>query len=267
MEEAQEQSLVNQDRAQQVLQEIDLLIIWKNKVEKEVEKKMMHLCLNLLESHRNRYWKIRGFEDESQYIASVFPHSRRYYYRLIEIGETLGHYDHKVLEEIGPSKCTDLVKVHKRFGAVPQNYFAHAIEEDRDTFHARVQAAISDDCTNGRVERQEVVFETLSFVGDQYFDYTEALRIVQMETGIEKKTEAFCMILRDFLSGYRDDGRGRIQDKNAFIMGVIKRCYQQIDRGKPDIYKRLIAQLGTWIEEGRDAGPYMEAEACEVAEG
>lgn len=266
MEESQGTALVSATRAHHVLQEIDSLILWKNKVEKEVEKKMMALCLNLLEAHRNRYWKIRGFEDESQYIKSVFPQSRRYYYKLIEIGETLGHYDHKVLEQIGPSKCSDLSKVHKRLGAIPQKYFDYAIQEDRDAFHQRVQELISEDCNKSREGRQEIVFETLSFVGDQYFDFTEALRVVQMETGIEKKTEAICMIFRDFLSGYRDDGKGRLQNRNAFLMDVIKRCYDQLDRNQPDIYKRLISQLGTWIEEGRDARPDVETEAREIIE-
>jgi hypothetical protein len=269
MEEAQEQSLVeviDPVRANQVLQEIDRLLEWKNKAEQTVEKNMMLLCLNLLEAHRNRYWKVRGFEDESQYVEATFSHSRQYYYDLIRIGQTLGHCDHKVLSEIGPTKCRDLVKIHNHFGVIPNNYFAHAMEEDRDTFHRRVKAAITEGVATTRDPREEVIVEMLSFVGSQYFDFTEALRIVQMETGIEKKTEALCMIFREFLSGYRDDGAGRLQNRNSFLMGVIQRCYEQIDRNQAHIYDRLIAQLATWVEAGRDAKPKLEGQEDQIIE-
>lgn len=249
-----EEALIDAARAEQVLREIDLILAWKKELEQKVEERMMRLCLDLLEVHHNKYWKIRGFDDETEYIEFVFPQSRRQYYKLIEIGTTLGHYDHKILEQIGPTKCGDLVKVHKRFGAVPYNYFAHALEEDTSAFHERVKSAVNRDVTDKRNSTEAVTFETLAFVGDQYFDFTEALRVVKMETGIEKNTEAICMILRDFLSGYRDDGQGRLQNRNAFLLGVIRRCYSQIDRGQKGIYDRLVSQLATWVEEGRDDG-------------
>ena len=228
---------------------------------------MMRLCLNLLENHRNRYWKIRGFEDESQYVEATFTHSRQYYYDLIRIGQTLGYCDHKLLSEIGPTKCRDLVKIHNHFGSIPGNYLKQALEEDRDTFHRRVQCAIAEKVSSTRDPGEEVIMETLAFVGSQYFDFTEALRVVQMETGIEKKTEAMCMIFRDFLSGYRDDGAGRVQNRNAFILGIIQRCYEQIDINQEHIYDRMITQLATWVEKGRDAGTKLERKTDPPAEG
>jgi|GEM_PF-2770285 hypothetical protein len=264
MEETQEYAL-DTVRASQVLQEIDRLIDWKDRAEKAVEKNMMLLCLNLLETHRNKYWKVRGFDDESQYVEASFSHSRQYYYQLINIGQTLGYCDHKILSEIGPTKCRDLVKIHKYFGAIPQNYFSHALEEDRETFHRRVKDAIAGKVA-ARSPVEEVIIETLSFVGSQYFDYTEALRVIKMETGIEKNTEAICTIFREFLSGYRDDGQGRVQNRNAFLMGIIQRCYEQIDRDQPYIYDRMVAQLATWVEEGRDARTKLENKTDQTIE-
>lgn len=243
---------LNRARADQVLKEIDAIIAWKTDLQSKVEEKMMALANHLLEAYQNAYWMVRGYEDESQYIEATFKNSRSLYYDLIRIAKNLNHYDHRLLEKIGFSRCRELVRVKKAFGTVPNNYFLHAQEEDAETFRRRVKSAVEGtEALTGRHE--ETTFVTLAFSGTQIYDFNEAVRISMMESGTEKQTEAVCVMARDFLSGYRDDGKGRVQDRNAFILAMVGRLYEQIDRNQASIYDRMITQLATWVEKGRDA--------------
>ena len=258
----------NPDRAEQVLREIDEVLAWKKDLESTVEKKMMALANNLLEAYQNRYWTHRGFQDESQYIEAIFPRSRSLYYDLIRIAKNLNHYDHELLEDIGVFNCRELCKVQKRFGMVPETLLLDAKCDDQETFKAKVKSAVGGDCDAKRDPREEVLFVTLSFVGDQIYDFNEAVRIAQMEAGTDKQTEAVCVLARDFLSGYRDDGKGRVQGRNAFLVSLIGRLHEQIDVSQEGIYDKLITQLATWVEKGRDrAGTPVEGEEDQALEG
>ena len=257
--------ITNPDRAEQVLKEIDSILAWKKDLEAKVEENMMVLANHLLEAYQNAYWIQRGYQDESQYIEATFPKSRSLYYDLIRIAKTLNHYDHKKLCEIGVFKCRELCKVQKRFGVVPETYLLDAKSDDQETFKAKVKSAVGGDCDTKRNPTEEVLFVTLSFVGDQIYDFNEAVRIAQMEAGTDKQTEAVCVMARDFLSGYRDDGKGRVQGRNAFLVALIGRLYEQIDISQKGIYDRMITQLATWVEKGRDrAGSPMEEEEAET---
>ncbi len=243
---------LNRERAEQVLKEIDAIIAWKNDLQHKVEEKMMTLANHLLEAYQNAYWTLRGFEDESQYIEATFKNSRSLYYDLIRIAKNLNHYDHRLLEKIGFSRCRELCKVKRVFGTVPNNYFLHAQEEDAETFKQRVKSAVDGVQAASPQPHEETTFVTLAFSGTQIYDFNEAVRIAMMEAGTEKQTEAVCVMARDFLSGYRDDGKGRVYDRNAFILAMVGRLYDQIDRAQEGIYDRMITQLATWVEKGRD---------------
>jgi hypothetical protein len=258
----------NPERADQILKEIDAIIAWKSDLQNKVEQRMMTLANHLLEAYQNAYWIRRGYQDETQYIEATFKNSRSLYYDLIRIAKNLNHYDHKLLEQIGFAKCRELCKVQKSFGTVPNNYFLHAQEEDSVVFKERVKAVVHNQEVSNPAPKEEVSFVTLSFSGSQIYDFNEALKIAMMEGETDKTTEAVCIMARDFLSGYRDDGKGRIYDRNTFIMSIIGRLLDQMDRKKPEVYDRLITQLATWVEKGREgARAELQEEESETEPG
>lgn len=253
-------------RADDVLTEIDKLIDWKSRAEQKIEKGMMHLALYLLEAKQNAYWVRRGFKDETEWIKKSFPQSRSQYYYLIGIAEKLGHYPHEMLEDLGVAKCTALARVQKHFQNIPENYFLHAKAEDKDTFTRRVKSAISKDCSTETPDpKEEIHFRSYKFTGDQIFEIETAMRILRMELGTDKSDSyAIHMLCVEYLSGVRDDGLGRIQDRNAYIMQLIGRLYNQLDREQPGIYDRLISHFATWVEKGRDNGHHVQNEESEA---
>lgn len=241
-------------RAEEVLRRIDELWSWLGEAQKKVEGKFMILAMNLLEAKRNAYWAYRGYTDESEWVKGAFPQSRTQYYDLIDIAEQLGQYPTDLLERIGSTKCRQLARVKKHFGALPENYFLHAIEEKTTTFIARVRSALSGDCDHGEGKQdEEVHFKTFKFYGDGIFEVNEAIKTMQMILGSDRSpSDAIRMICVDWQSGYRDDGKGLVQGRTSYILMVIGRLLEQLNTDDHSVYNRVITQVATWVEKGRD---------------
>ena len=89
---------MNIARANQVLYLI-------NEAVSEVESQAERLALLLAECRRERYWEVRGFKREYQWIEATFPDkSLRYIRELSKLGQAYEN-ESGIISDIGPAKA------------------------------------------------------------------------------------------------------------------------------------------------------------------
>lgn len=242
---------VNPIVARSVLLEVDSLINWQKNASAKAEKAGMRLARLVASVAENQYWIAVGMRSEKEYIEKTFPQSESQYYILKRVGGTLAQYPAEVLEEIGMSKCQDLVRIHNHCGIIGANWFLWAKSDKRDQFRIRVRAYIAKSLPPPKSEEDKLVgFKVWQSAVPVV---NRAMEIAALESGSDSKSNNFVLICADFLAGHNDDGP-RVKSGNLALKVIRESILSLKDACREDatILERLIGVFRTSIEELKD---------------
>jgi hypothetical protein len=265
----QEEIQIVNEVALSVLIAIDKLVKWQRETSAKYEKGLMRLAALLVEAKRGAYWTLRGYKSEEEYIRDIFPQSRANYYALIGIGEHLANYPRELLENLGRSKCEDLVRVQRHCGLIPENWFLHAQEDDKDTFRRRVRSFLTDDTGDGSKSQPkpdpkvEDHFISFRIFGDDIITINRTFETMTKLVGSDRGLGfLFVLVCANFLSQFAEDGSGHVMGKNQFILTTIKGFVEQLDFSEAQVVDRLIGTIAAGVDKNR--GTPMETKETEA---
>jgi hypothetical protein len=231
-----------------VLSEIDSLIEWQRSAVNKAEKAGIRLARLIADVAANKYWETRGISTEKEYIKSRFPQSESQYYILKRIGSSLRMYPAVLLEEIGISKCQDLVRIQNHCGQIGANWFIWAKKERRDDFRKRVQIYVGK-CLPAPKE-EEGQFVTYRIWTDAVPVISRAQELSSLESGSENKSHNYILREAEFCAGHNEEG-SRI-NSGTLALQIIKCAIlslRKFIKSDPSIIDRLIGVIRSAIEE------------------
>ena len=102
-------------RAKQVLDRIDEILRWEQRVDQQKDQKFAELGKYLCEVRNQRYWRL-GYGSFEEFLEAKFPDSRRKAYYLMSIHDHLRQIPTEEIESLGWSKALELAKVARSEG-------------------------------------------------------------------------------------------------------------------------------------------------------
>jgi hypothetical protein len=243
---------VNPGLANGVLTQVDNLINWQNNASKSAEKAGIRLARFIGEISLNQYWIVRSYDSEADYIKATFPQSQSQYFIMRRVGITLKDYPIELLEEIGISKCQDLVRLHRYCnGVIDPNWFVWAKTEKRDEFRRRVQAFLGKALPAAHTEEDWML--VLKIWPDSIQMVQRAFEIAALYAGTDKSNSHLFVnfMCPDWLSGNDEDGASRVNDV-AFNLMMIHRFILNLKPAinkDPSVIDRLIGKFRAAMEE------------------
>jgi hypothetical protein len=102
-------------RAKQVLDRIDEILRWEQRVDQQKDQKFAELGKHLCEVRNQRYWRL-GYGSFEEFLEAKFPDSRRKAYYLMSIHDNLRQIPTEEIESLGWSKALELAKVARSEG-------------------------------------------------------------------------------------------------------------------------------------------------------
>jgi hypothetical protein len=253
---------VSKKEAEKVLDEVDKLVILAEKHAEEAGSCFLDLSFLLMQVKSGALWTERGFRHEHEYIEKVFPQSRAQYYRLIRCATNLQGYERKKLKEWGIAKCEGLTRLHIHFeGSVPAEWFEYLEKDGKETFLRRIREYF--DSLDDTKETKEIVenkekpspetednFITIRIFGNDINTFNVAMERSGLELGSDKSISyRIMMVLNDYLAGFTEDGKGRVQGKNSYILTSIEGLVKQLDFKETDLSERLIGIVARGVEQ------------------
>jgi hypothetical protein len=236
--------------ARGALVEIDNLLDWQKNATVKAEKAGIRLSRLIADVALNQYWSARGIMSEKEYIAKTFPQSESQYYILKRIGSTLRVYPAEILEEIGVSKCQDLVRIHNHSGQIGANWFIWAKTESRDVFRKRVRVYLGKALPAPK--ENEDHFVTYKIWADAVPVVTRAQELSEMESGSDSKSHNYILREAEFCAGH-NECESRINTPTLAFK--IIRCailsLKKLIENDTTIIERLIGVIRHSIEELR----------------
>ena len=240
---------VNPVVANEVLAEVDNLIDWQKNASAKFERAEIRLSRLIADVSQQSYWMIRGFKSEADYITKTFPHSESQYYIMRRVGIDLREYQIEILEEIGISKCQDLVRVKKKDGIIAPNWFIWAKTESRDVFRKRVRAYVGKALPPAEFEEDEIVHFRVWKDAKQVFNKAFEIGRRMAGNADSKSYVLNDIILPEFLSGFDEEGASLITE-NGFHLMMIRRHIRHLKfQNDPTVFDRLIGEVRTGISE------------------
>jgi hypothetical protein len=203
---------LNRKRAMQVIAEVDAILAWDAKVERERDVRFLALGQSLCEIRSRQYWRAEGLKSFDEFLEKRFHGSRRRAYYLMSIQERLPKQTHPRLPSIGWSKSIELAKVARRHGKRfdSEKWLRRAQELPKERFKQAVEKELS-----GRDEHYEMV--TFKLYDSQLHVVEQALESAAMLLGSDR-SRGYCleMICADFLAGSnQQDG-----NEQALLLGL-----------------------------------------------
>ena len=243
---------VNQVVAQETLAEVDNLINWKNNAASKIERAGIRLSRFIADVSTKQYWIVRGYKSEAEYISKTFPNSDSQYSILRRVGIDLREYPIGILEEIGISKCQDLVRIKRKDGIIDTNWFVIARTEKRDLFRKRVRAYVGKSLPPAEFEEDKIVHFRVWKSAEQVFD--RAFEVGKRLAGdVDSKSYVLNdIILPEFLSGFDEHGASLISENNFHLM-MIKRHIKHLEfKNDPTVFDRLIGEVRSGMAEKKE---------------
>lgn len=240
---------VNPVVANEVLAEVDNLIDWQKNASAKFERAGIRLSRLIADVSQQSYWMARGFKSEADYIAKTFPRSDSQYYIMRRVGMELREYPIEVLEEIGISKCQDLVRIKKKDGVIAPNWFIWAKTESRDIFRRRVRAYLGKALPPAEFEEDEIVHFRVWKDAKPVFN--KAFEIGRRLAG-NADSKSYVLndiILPEFLSGFDEEGASLVTENNFHLMMIRRHIRHLKLQEDPTVFDRLIGDIKTGIAE------------------
>lgn len=243
---------VDQHHAEVVLRNVEQELNAVQNAMGTLEKSFARLAILLVEVKRGALWSFKGYKNETEWIDKVFPQSPAQYYDLVKIGTQLQSLDIKTLEEIGRSKCGQLARIaaHNN-GAVPQEWIEKALTQTSAEFKKSVKEYFgkkeqiqSEEDSGAAKESIKDQFITFRIFGDDiHIVHTAFERLAQLAGSEKSMGHRLGLLCADFLSEFDEDGVGRLQGKNAYILRIISRLLDQLDLSDEDVVNKIFGML------------------------
>jgi hypothetical protein len=243
---------VNPVVAREVLTEVDNLIDWQKNASVKFERAGIRLSRLIADVSQQSYWIVRGYKSEADYITKTFPRSDSQYYILRRVGIELREYPITLLEEIGISKCQDLVRIKKKDNMIDTNWFVWAKTEPRDRFRKRVRAYVGKALPPSEFEEDEIVHFRVWKDAKQVFN--RAFEVGRRLAGdVDSKSYVLNdIILPEFLSGFDEQGASLITENNFHLMMIRRHIGHLQYPNDPTVFDRLIGEVRNGISEKKE---------------
>lgn len=243
---------INQMAAEEALALVDCLVKKQKDLIDEADKSSMKLARLIADVSNNGYWMIRGYKSEGTYIEDTFPGSRSQYYILKRVGDKLRPYPEAVLEEIGISKCQDLIRIHDHCGgAIPNEWFILAKEVPRDQFRLKVRAYVGKALP--APQEEEDLYVNLRIWPEAKPVWNLAMEIMARECGSDKSVSHKAILMAaEIISGHNEEGQ-RVKGMYSMAINTIKLLITSM-KGCPDptVWDRLIGAVREGLEEAKE---------------
>jgi hypothetical protein len=230
---------IDKNRANEVMEEIAGMM---QTAETFANKSVARLSKLLVEAKQGAYWAEKGFANEDAYIKTL-PYSRAQYFNLIGIGLHLGFLPEETIAELGIKKSEALVRISKHSPALTDEWIEKAKSSSHQEFLHDVR-----DFFKGKDEAdvEELEWIRVKASKGQANIIREAMAMAEKMLGSEKSAahqlETICA---EFLSGKLENGDDRLENRNGFIIGIIKNLAMQLDA---DAISALVGALASIVE-------------------
>ena len=183
-------------KAREVLDRIDEILRWEQRMESYKDQKFAELGKHLCEVRNQGYWRL-GYGSFEAYLAAKFPDCRRKAYYLMSIHDNLRQIPTEEIENLGWSKALELAKIARSQGRKfdSQTWLNKAKESSKQGLRQAVQQFFGED-----LEPYEMVYFKL--FESQLPIIERALYVASRMAGTER-SRGFCLelICADFLAG------------------------------------------------------------------
>jgi hypothetical protein len=238
--------------ATDLLEKVDNLVNWKNSAVAKIQVAHVRMSRYIADIVTGSYWIVRGYANEAEYVAKTFAQSDSQYHILRRTGLELREYPLALLEEIGISKCQDLVRLKRRDGHIEMNWFVYAKTEKRDCFRARVRAYLGNLLLPAAVEEDEIVH--FRVWRDAKPIFTRAFEIGKLLAGNNESKSYVLLgiILPEFLATYTEDGASLVSENN-FHLSMIRRHINHLKLDNDaTVLDRLIGEVRGGIADKKE---------------
>ncbi len=188
-------------RAQQVLDRIDEILRWEEKVDQQKDHKFAELGKYLCEVRNKGYWRLEN-KSFDQFLEAKFPDSRRKAYYLMSIHDHLKQIPTQEIEDLGCSKALELAKVARSEGRRFNS--ATWLHKAKDCTKQELKEEVYKYFTGEDFEPYEMVYFKL--YESQLPTVERALYIASRMAGTEK-SRGYCLelVCADFLAGRTEE--------------------------------------------------------------
>ena len=192
---------MDKTRAQEVLQKIDEILRWEEKIDQQKDQRFAELGKYLCEVRKQCYWRLgyRSFED---FLEAKFPDSRRKAYYLMSIHDHLKMIPTAEIEGLGWSKALELAKVARSEGRSFNS--ATWLHRAKESTKQQLKEEVYKYFTGQDYEPYEMVYFKL--YESQLPVVERALYVASRMVGTER-SRGYCLelICADFLAGRTEE--------------------------------------------------------------
>ncbi len=188
-------------RAQQVLDRIDEILRWEEKVDQQKDQRFAELGKYLCEVRNKSYWRL-GYKSFDHFLEAKFPDSRRKAYYLMSIHDHLKQIPTQEIEDLGWSKALELAKVARSEGRGFNS--ATWLHKAKESTKQQLKEEVYKYFTGEDYEPYEMVYFKL--YESQLPTIERALYISSRMAGTEK-SRGYCLelVCADFLAGRTEE--------------------------------------------------------------
>src|SRR6201997_4331850 len=219
---------LNRRRALFVLNKIDQILAWEQRVEHDRDTRFVELGRYLCEVRTGQYWRLENLKSFDDFLSNRFPESRRKAYYLMSIHENLPPQVRKELKEVGWTKGVELAKLARKQGEEFESatWLHKARQMPKEEFRREVEKEL----TGVDSEPAELIF--FKVYKSQIPVIEQAVETAGLMLGTDK-SRGCCleMICAAFLAGAHVDG------SNPDIMRQsLSRYYKLLPANQQEIF-------------------------------
>ncbi len=188
-------------KAQQVLDRIDEILHWEERVDQQKDQKFAELGKHLCEVRNQGYWRL-GYGSFEEYLEAKFPDSRRKAYYLMSIHDNLRQIPTGEIESLGWSKALELAKIARSQGRKFE--CATWLHTAKESSKEELQQKVHRYFTGEDLEPYEMV--CFKLFESQLPVVERALYVASRMAGTER-SRGFCLelVCADFLAGQAEE--------------------------------------------------------------
>jgi hypothetical protein len=188
-------------RAKQVLERIDEILRWEQRVDQQKDQKFAELGKYLCEVRNQRYWRL-SYGSFEEFLEAKFSDSRRKAYYLMSIHDHLRQIPTEEIEGLGWSKALELAKVARSEGRRFDS--ATWLHKAKESSKEELKEEVHRYFTGEDLEPYEMVYFKL--FESQLPIIERALYVAARMAGTER-SRGYCLelICADFLAGRTEE--------------------------------------------------------------
>jgi hypothetical protein len=217
-------------KAKQVLDRIDEILRWEQRVDQQKDQKFAELGKYLCEVRNQRYWRL-GYGSFEEFLEAKFPDSRRKAYYLMSIHDNLRQIPTAEIESLGWSKALELAKVARSQGRRFDS--ATWLHKAQECSKEKLKEEVHQYFTGENLEPYEMVYFKL--YESQLPIIERALYVASRMAGTER-SRGYCLelVCADFLAGRTEES----SPEETLL--VIQRLASLVP---PEYLTRVVSQL------------------------